>query len=325
MLKISSFRHILVLAVLFFSFLAKPIVGHTAEIPLFDRCEILENCPDNDLYLSHTEGKGLGYNQGYTSLDLFLTLPLCNCRFIPFIDLKGHVFNNGRFATNTGLGLRWLNPCYERAWGLFCFYDSYISSRLSCHQVSLGFESLGETWDLRVNGYLPVGHKKTSIYRLSYDFSSGFLARAREQFAMAGIDAEIGYHFCRMQYFDFYAGIGPYFYRGSSQKTKNAFRVTRKNAFGGRLRASAAFLTYLELEGVLSYDSLFKCTGQVSLSLNIPFDWQFGFGCSDNDCCAPCGFMQRLTQPIIRNEIIVIDKINRFSTNPLILDPEFEP
>lgn len=305
--------------------ISNPPLECSSDIAFSDCCGFI-HCPPNNIGLSHTEGKGLGYSLGYTSLDLFLAQAYCEGQIVPFVNLKGHAFNNGRFAANAGLGLRWSDASCSRVWGANFFYDSLNAKHLPYHQVSLGLEMLGEAWDVRVNGYLPVGHKRTNIYTLSYDFSNGFLAKAREQFAMGGIDAEIGYHFCKMQYLDLYAGIGPYYYRGRAPETENAFRSKHKEAFGGRLRALVDFLTYFELEGVTSYDSRFKWTGQVTLSVYIPFDWFCSFGdYLDDDVCAPCGLMSRLYQPVVRNEIIVVDRINRFSSNPLILDPEFEP
>lgn len=296
---------------------------------LFVRTEATFELPSlcsgaNNFSVSHTEGEGLGYTQGYTSVDLFLTQPFFESEFVPFVDLRGHIFNNERFAGNAGLGMRWYDSCYDRVWGINFFYDSLRTSHKTYHQFSLGLEALGERWDFRINGYLPIRHKTTQIYTLSYDFSSGFLAKAREQFAMGGADAEVGYHFCRMQYVDIYAGAGPYFYWGRSRKTKNAFRATCKEAIGGRLRASALFLNLFELEGVASYDSRFKWTSQVTLSLSIPFDW-FCSSRQQADVCTPCWIQERLYQPVIRNEIIVVDRINRSSSNPEILDPEFEP
>src|SRR3974390_1481326 len=52
--------------------------------------------------IKHIEGKGIGYNQGYTSLDGLFTSMWND--FIPFVDLRAHVFNNGRWAANAGLG-----------------------------------------------------------------------------------------------------------------------------------------------------------------------------------------------------------------------------
>lgn len=294
------------------------------EIPFLDCCDFTQNYASKYISLSHTEGKGLGYSQGYSSLDIFLAQPLCNGEFIPFVDLRGHVFNNGRYAANAGLGLRWLNACYGQVWGINGYYDTFLNARLPYHQVSFGLEALTDTWEAHINGYLPIGRKKTPIYTLSYDFSSGFLAKAREQFAMGGFDAEVGYHFCTIPCLDLYTGLGPYYYQGRSQKTKNAFRAKRKHFAGGRLRASAAFMNYLELEGTAAYDSRFKWTGQVTLALNIPLDGIFCFWGQTEDCVTWM-LEERLYQPVVRNDMMVIDRINRFSSNPAILDPEFEP
>jgi len=37
------------------------------------------------------------------------------------------------------------------------------------NQVSLGLESLGERWDFRANGYLPVGDKKSRLFDPKFD------------------------------------------------------------------------------------------------------------------------------------------------------------
>lgn len=48
------------------------------------------------LALRHIEGTGVGYNQGYTSLEgLFLPRSGTGHGWTPFLDLRGHVFNNG--------------------------------------------------------------------------------------------------------------------------------------------------------------------------------------------------------------------------------------
>ena len=279
--------------------------------------EYIPNPESNYFSLSHTEGRGLGYTQGYSSLDLFLVQPTGKNLIIPFLDLRGHIFNNGKFARNTGIGLRWLNPSFRQVWGVNFFYDFYRTSRLHYHQLGIGLEMLGKAWDFRLNGYLPVGRKKTQIYALSYDFSSGFMAKTREQFAMAGIDAELGYHFCKMQCLDMYAGFGPYAYWGNSKKTKKVFHTAHKAAFGGRASFSVIFLTYCELCATAAYDSRFKWTGQTTFSLNLPFDCWF----SNSDVYFSDKLEERYYQPVRRNEIIVIDRINRFSSNPEILIP----
>lgn len=273
--------------------------------------------------VSHTEGKGLGYRQGYSSLDLFLSQPFCQKRCVPFLDLRGHIFNNGKYAANAGLGFRWLNKCSNQAWGINGFYDYLETRRRPYRQVSLGLEALSETWGVSVNGYLPIGRKETPLYEFSYLNISPtrFLVKGREQLAMKGIDAEVGYRFCNVYCFNFSTAAGPYYYWGRSAETKNAFRAAHKHAIGGRVNASASYRNYITLEGLGTYDSRFKWGGQVTLAVTIPFDFTFNTGEGGAACC----LQERLYQPVRRNEIIVVSRIRRYSTNPNILNPEFEP
>ena len=53
----------------------------------------------------HIEAEGIGYNQGYTTLETFLA-PDNDAVLVPFLDLRAHVFNNGKFAANAGVGGR---------------------------------------------------------------------------------------------------------------------------------------------------------------------------------------------------------------------------
>jgi hypothetical protein len=298
--------------------------------PSSSRYLLVQGLAPERVSFSYTDGKGLGYTEGYSSLDLFLSQPLCQKRLVPFADLRGHVFNSGRFAANAGLGVRWLDESHKRIWGFNAFYDYLQTSKQPYNQVSFGLEALGNAWDVRLNGYLPVGQKRTNLYELEYENLSqtGFLLKGKEQFAMNGLDSEVGYHLCRMKYFDFYIGVGPYYYWGHSAETKNALRHAHKHALGGRLSASVAFLNYLSLDGVATYDSLFKWGGQATLSLILPFDLTFRVGnskknpgCNENFCCLKKG----LYHPVLRNEIVVVDRIHRYSTDPDILNPENKP
>lgn len=292
-------------------------------------CAEFQDPPPEMIGASHTEGKGLGYSRGYTSLDLFLSQPLSQKRIVPFLDLRGHMFNDAEYAANAGLGFRWIRRRY--VWGVNIFYDYFETPRRPYNQVSMGLECLSTTWDVRLNGYLPVGHKETDLYEFSYlDISpDGFLLKGTEQFAMKGIDLEVGHHFyneiCQfVRDIDLYAGLGPYFYWGRSTATENAFRPAHKHIYGGRFCLSASYLDYVSIEGIVTYDTRFKWGGQAIVALTLPFDFTF----SSRDCgeCKPSYCLRELLyQPVRRNEIMVIDRIHRYSKNPNILDPENEP
>ena len=48
----------------------------------------------------HIENKGIGYNTGYTTLEAFLAAPTDLWPVMPFVDLRGHIFNDGHWAAN---------------------------------------------------------------------------------------------------------------------------------------------------------------------------------------------------------------------------------
>ena len=50
----------------------------------------------------HIEGGGIGYNEGYTTLEGFFAPDPERLSVMPFIDLRGHVFDNGTMAANAG-------------------------------------------------------------------------------------------------------------------------------------------------------------------------------------------------------------------------------
>ncbi len=305
---------------------------------------IKDPCPEH-ISVSHTEGKGLGYSKGYSSLDVFWSQPYASKKVVPYVDLRGHIFNDGKYAANAGFGFRYLSDCYKQVWGGYAMYDYLQTSKRPYNQVGAGLEVLGENWDVRINGYVPVGKKKTNIYRFYYeDFDGkgegdpglglgalnlpGFAVKAREQFALNGVDTLAGYHLCRMRFLEFHVGAGPYYYWGNSAKTTNAFRSKHKHSFGGRFAIGLSFLDYVFLEGLASYDALFKWTGQGTLVLSLPFDLTFRLNKSKkNSACSESSYClkKRLYQPALRNEIIAVDSINRFSTSPQILDPEYHP
>lgn len=303
----------------------------TEMIGYMDENSILEQ----RISLRHTEGSGLGYAIGYTSLDLFLSQSFDNQSLLPFLDLRGHVFNNGKFAGNAGLGFRYFSPCFEQIWGVNVTYD-YLQHlqhypRQSYHQVGGGLEIIGERWDFHLNAYVPVGDKKTNIYRFNYglfedlrreDLSPFNLGlKAREQLALNGIDTLFGYRFVGVCNTDLHISAGPYYYWGHTEKTTNAFTRKNESSWGGRLMLDILFKKYISVAGVVTYDSIFKWRSQGMISLNIPFD-------IFQNCCseyASCTVKDRLYDRIKRNEIITVDSLTRFTNDPRVLDPEFQP
>src|SRR5579863_10638411 len=226
-----------------------------------------ENCCQNcckgpqhmRAHVRYTTPKGIGYNTGYATVEGFFA-PSINT-WLPFVDLRGHVFDDGKFAANAGLGLRYLST--SRVWGVNAYYDYRNTKHRHYNQVAAGLESLGTIWDFRINGYLPVGKTHSHFFHNRFSHFKGhqLILRSSQDFAMKGVNAEAGIHVDHYKNAPLYFAAGPYYLTGSGKST-----------WGGQFRASIdLFHRYLRVEGNTSYDHFFKWIGQGQVSVNIPF------------------------------------------------------
>ena len=105
-----------------------------------------ETCADGKQHyrttIRHIESGGIGYEDGYTTFEAFLASDPSQWKVTPFLDARGHVFNNGKWAANAGVGLRalWRN----RAYGINTYYDYRNTGRFHSNQIGVGLETLGE-------------------------------------------------------------------------------------------------------------------------------------------------------------------------------------
>lgn len=245
-----------------------------------------------------TVGRGYGCDPGHGTFGAFLSAPLCNCTWLPFVDVQAHILGNGRWAVNSGIGLRWMNQCRDRVWGANFFYD-YRQVKHNDHfdQVGFGVESLGTTWDFRLNAYFPVGQETVWSKNHIYDDYVGNYVMSCKSFqcALKGFDTEVGMHMFRVCDLDFYAGLGTYY-----------FTQHRKHAWGVQSRLLVQYGNYISIECRQTYDNLFHSKVQAVFNVMIPFDLLASLcsgGC--NTCeCNPCTYL--ISQPVQRNDLIII-------------------
>ena len=268
------------------------------------------NCGVQPMHASirYSTPKGIGYKTGYTTQEIFLAPNILKGGWLPFLDLRGHVFDNGKLAANAGIGLRRLGS--SRVWGVNGYYDYRNTSHQHYNQVSAGLESLGRIWDFRINGYFPIGRKESPYFHRStfYAFQgNSMLIKNKRDFAMKGANAEVGFHvdFKKDKTPLYFAG-GPYYLTGVGKTT-----------WGGKLRANIElFNRYLRIEGITAYDHFFKWTGQAQISLNISFGGKNQVGKS---CPYAMTLQRRAVQRVDRNEII---PVGRQSTTSPAINPE---
>jgi hypothetical protein len=245
--------------------------------------------------MRHVEPKGVGYNSGYTTLEGFFAPSNSACA-VPFINLLGHVFDNGHFAANAGLGFRYLK---SRLWGFTGYYDYRKTTHTDYNQVSFAMESLGVTWDFRLNGYFPVGRAKSHPFhtRFGHFKEHHLILASKEEFALSSGNAEIGLHMASKSSFPLYFAAGPYYLTGSGGST-----------WGGSARLMLNFSRYVHLAGMAFYDQFFHWTCQGEVGITIPFGRVRPLKHRKSASCSKMQILaERSVQRVYRNEIVPVD------------------
>lgn len=240
-------------------------------------------------------GKGMGDDNQNAAASIFYAPAVC-VDWQPFIDLRGHNLKSGGWVANGGLGVRWLSSC-DRTFGANIFYDYRNYRSTGFGQVGVGLESLGETVDFRINGYLPF-NKRISDVTVFDDYIGDFIVEASQFWSpMRGIDAEVGVTLLNNGTIGLYAACGPYYYR----TVNNPGHVEAKDTFGGMARFSIQWTEYVQLEVKATYDHLFNTKVQGLLQLTLPFD----------ACFNVCGWAKKVDQniflkPVERRDVMVL-------------------
>ncbi|MBS0648461.1 MAG: inverse autotransporter beta domain-containing protein [Verrucomicrobia bacterium] len=254
--------------------------------------------------IRHIEANGVGYNQGYSTIEGFFTVPsTLDGSWVPFLDLRGHIFNDGEPAFNAGAGLRYL--CSSRVYGANVYYDYRKTHRFHSNQVGFGLETLGEIWDFRLNGYIPVGKKDSHLFHTRFhEFKhNSIILSSRKEIAMKGGNAEVGAHALRKENYKLYAAAGPYY-----------FERQGRVAWGGEGRVALTLFDYLRLQVSGSYDKIFRgiFQGEAAFTFSfggkrtIKYRKESNF---DNSYCSQRRMvLERALQRVDRNEIIVVTK-----------------
>lgn len=258
-------------------------------------------------YIRHLEAKGIGFNKGYTTFGLFLSNPKPWWgHSIFFLDARAHVINNGKPAVNAGFGWRCLlGDCH--AFGVNTYYD-YRDSRKGYSQLGLGLEYFWQGYEIRSNGYFPIGSRVSSVYDLKFShfFQNQLFISRKHEYSLTGADLEFGYRTRSWKQCGLFAGIGPYYYKGHYTQS----------AVGGKVRLEARFTPYLSLDFTESYDAVFRNRFQGQLTLSVPF----GPRAKNTSSCCPD--WNRLASSAwnlpCRNEMIVLDDKKKTS---LGIDP----
>ena len=249
--------------------------------------------------LKHREHNGIGYDTGYTTAELFLC-PAWKNNFMPFLDMRGHVFDSNDFASNIGIGLRY-NWSHWTVGGNF-YYDFREAQNINPHQLGGGLEFLSRYFDIRANGYAPIASTKAELNPTFKKFQGNSAIFARHlRAALPAVDAEIGVPLgSRCEIVNWYAALGPYYL---FEKNVNGYNLG--GAVGGKGRIVLDLISRFNLGFDTTYDKIFKWTFQGTAGISMPLGLRKKVLRSKSFLC------EARNQLPYRSEIIPVEKKNK--------------
>ena len=207
---------------------------------------------------------GAGYQDPFFSIEGFVPLQHSG-RDLTFLEGKVLYLTDSTMGGNLLLGHRFYSSSQNSVLGGYISYDFRDTGRNFFNQIGAGFERLGDSWDFRVNGYLPVGSTREQTFESLSNptFQQNFLLLGRSrQFeaAMRGFDVEAGGRLLRLGEGDLRGYAGVYYYGAEGSK----------DAFGVRGRLEARPNDSLNLGVTVQNDPLFDTRVVLSLGVNFP-------------------------------------------------------
>lgn len=262
----------------------------------------------------YIEGRGVGYSKGYGTLEAFFAPPPDLLLVMPFIDLRGHLFSNRKWAANGGIGARALLK--DRVYGAAAYYDYRNTNKKNYNQISFGLETLGTLWDLRLNGYFVLGKTISSGYDPTFTRLSGnhIYYSQKFEYALSGGNAEIGFHVLDFQGVKLYTAAGPYYLNGP----------LGTGVFGGQARLRGSWKDIVSLELSYSYDHLYSNIVQGQVGLTFAFGPRLkGKNPNNYSCSKRAALYDCMVEPFVKSEIIPVsvETQSKLAINPATGQP----
>ncbi|MBX7066510.1 MAG: right-handed parallel beta-helix repeat-containing protein [Parachlamydiales bacterium] len=267
------------------------------------------------VYADYIFGRGVGFNEGYSTLGFFMT-PAFKGDWLPFLDIRGHLFNDGKWAANGGAGVRYFIEPLQIFFGMNGFYDYRRYQKTNFNQAGFGIEFLGNRFAFRSNGYMTFGRDEKIIgYSFNKFEGNNAFYYQNAYLSMWGVDAELEARLYSYKEAELELAAGPYYY-----KTNSTFD---KDTVGGRIRATLQYRNMLYATGTTTFDHIFDWRWQGEVGINLPFGPKLKKkNSSEKTYCSICSndaaLLRRASAPVQRQEILVISKQKRsiLATNP---------
>ncbi|MEQ9412160.1 MAG: inverse autotransporter beta domain-containing protein [Fuerstiella sp.] len=185
----------------------------------------------------HIFGDGVGYQDGFTSLEWFLPLEQDSENEMWFGDFRGIMFDDAEFGGNLGTGYRWHDPEQDRIYGVNGYWDFRNQSGLLFNQAGIGVESLGRLLDFRANAYTPTVNDADQ--RVGFSFIGNNLLNT-EYRALSGFDYELAVNLPDFREFQSSIAGGGYYFDSSKTAAAAGWRTRFEIAFRDTLAAAVS-------------------------------------------------------------------------------------
>ncbi|MEX2315763.1 MAG: hypothetical protein WD669_01335 [Pirellulales bacterium] len=216
---------------------------------------------------------------------------------VAFFDGQVTLSDEQGVGFNLGLGYRWMNDApfaFEsqriQGWSVWADGSSTKADNFF-PQVGVSFESLGELWDLRANGYIPVGQQsQVGDFRVTpvTDFQGNFISALTEAVVDTSFFAgelEVARRLGAER--DAWTFAGPYFLANDDDE-----------AVGYRIGLRGYAYPDLLLQIAVSHDDIFET--------NAAFSLVWFVGRTRTDFQPACGLPDRFREPVLRNDYVVL-------------------
>ncbi|MEQ8754362.1 MAG: right-handed parallel beta-helix repeat-containing protein [Coleofasciculus sp. G1-WW12-02] len=248
---------------------------------------------------------GAGYD-GFTRLDSFLPLWQTPGSTLTFLEGQLQLDNSANLGGNLLLGHRFYHQSLNRIFGGYLGFDSRNTGNNTFHQLGVGLETLGAVWDVRLNGYFPLGDSRDLVDETVFDtgfqlterfFEDHFLVvqgqRQRGQVrqfeaAMTGFDLEVGARLAKWGQGGGLRGYGGLYYYDATGSD---------SSLGWRMRLEVQPTDTLNFGVAVQDDQIFGTNVIVSVGAI------FGKTRSQADA----GILSRLGDGVGRNSSITVD------------------
>jgi len=262
------------------------------------------------LSVRHSEGDGVGYSDGYTSVDWFLPLLAEQTDSMWFGDFRGIISKDSEFSSNVGTGHRWYNTEQNRIYGANIYWDTRQVDGLNFSQAGIGLETFGEVFDVELNGYTPAVNDSHQQNGGSFQ---GNNLRVNFETGLSGMDFMVGVNVPAIHNIHGRVLGGAYFFDSHRSPQASGWRVRLETAVHDWMTIIATAqddnvfgrnaTLAVELRRTVEHES-----NVISNSMRYKFRGESGGGHDDT-------IRHRLADPVRRQQQIVLTQTSQLATD----------